>query len=219
MNKAIAYLVMAGILMTSCADNGKKTEAKEAQKVETAKTSNTINYTTVKEASKVEWRASHLGGVQKRFGKVSLKDASFSAIDNALVNTNVTLDMETLTVENFPADAPEKAKLTGHLKSADFFNIEQYPTSKFELTKTEPSNGDFNTKLTGNLTILNETKSISFLANVSVSKNEITIVSEDFAVDRTDWGLSYNIEGTEGVPVDYLISNDIGFTINVTVSK
>ena len=36
--------------------------------------------------------------------------------------------------------------------------------------------------------------------------------------NRTDCGLVYNTEGTEGVPVDYLISNDIGFTIDVIAS-
>ena len=219
MNKVIVCILLAGIMLTSCADNGKKATTKEAEKVETVVTNSTVNYETIKNGSHINWRASHLGGVQKRFGKVSLKEVSFSVNDNTLANANVIINMGTLTVENFPEEAPEKAKLTGHLKSADFFNIEQYPDSKFELTKTEPASGDFNTQLTGNLTILNQTKSISFLANVSISQSEVTIVSEDFAVDRRDWGLSYNIEGTEGVPVDYLISNDIGFTINVTVSK
>ena len=47
----------------------------------------------------------------------------------------------------------------------------------------------------------------------------VSIQSEDFAVDRTEWGLLYNVEGSEGVPADYLIANDIGFTIDVNVSK
>jgi polyisoprenoid-binding protein YceI len=73
--------------------------------------------------------------------------------------------------------------------------------------------------LTGNLTIMDITKSITFKANVSVSDANISVKSEDFAVNRTDWNLTYNTEGTAGVPVDYLIANDVGFTIDVTLNK
>ena len=71
----------------------------------------------------------------------------------------------------------------------------------------------------GNLTMLDVTKSITINANVKVSENEVSVKSEDFKINRTDWGLSYNTEGTAGVPVDYLIANDIGFTIDVTITK
>ena len=129
------------------------------------------------------------------------------------------MDMASLTVENFPEGAAEKGKLTGHLQSGDFFNIEKYPTSKFVLTKREGTAGEYNSRITGNLTMLDVTKSITFIANVKVSENEVSVKSEDFKINRTDWGLSYNTEGTAGVPVDYLIANDIGFTIDVTITK
>ena len=73
--------------------------------------------------------------------------------------------------------------------------------------------------VTGNLTILDVTKSITFKANISINENEVSVISEDFSIDRTEWGLTYHVEGSEGVPVDYLIANDIGFTINLTVTK
>ncbi|MDA3882878.1 MAG: hypothetical protein PF481_06315, partial [Bacteroidales bacterium] len=59
----------------------------------------------------------------------------------------------------------------------------------------------------------------TFLANVFVADSSVSIASEDFSVDRRKWGLNYNTEGTKGVPVDYLIANDVGFTIYVTVTK
>ena len=167
----------------------------------------------------MEWRAAHLGGVQPRFGKILFKEATFLVNDGVLTNATMTINMGTLTVESFPAGAAEILKLTGHLQSPDFFNIEQYPTSKFELTSLEKSTGNYNSKVTGNLTILEITKSITFNANVNVSANEVSIKSEDFSIDRTDWNLSYNVEGTAGVPVDYISANDIGFTINTTVAK
>lgn len=138
--------------------------------------------------------------------------------NNQLSNVIVDMDMSSFTVDNFE-DAESKNKLTGHLKSDDFFKISTFPTSKFELTSLEESTGDFNSLISGNLTILDVTKNISFEANVNVSANEVSIKSKDFVVDRRDWGLSYNTEGTTGVPTDYLISDEVGFTINIIVQK
>lgn len=208
-----------GAMFASCSDNGKKAETTEAKKVEVKNSSETTIFKNVKDNSFVTWRASHLGGVQARFGKVQLGNTSFFVSEGKLTNANIDINMSSLTVENFPEGSKEKGKLTRHLLSPDFFNVDKYPTSKFELTSIEPMEGEFNSKVTGNLTILDKAKSISFNANVNVSENGVSVKSEDFKIDRTDWGLTYNTEGTAGVPVDYLISNDIGFTIDVSATK
>lgn len=217
MKNLILVLVIA--VVTACSSNGKKAVTTDAKDVEKVVTEQTIVYDVVSENSTVAWRASHLGGVQKRFGKVALANAKFSVNKGLLANAYVQIAMNTLTVENFETGSEEIGKLTGHLKSADFFNIDTYPTVTFELTKTEKLKGSFNSRLTGNLTILNVTKSVSFNANTVVSEKSVNLKSEDFTVNRTDWGLKYNTEGTKGVPVDYLISNDIGFTIDISVSR
>lgn len=129
------------------------------------------------------------------------------------------MDMASITVESFGDDAESAGKLTGHLQNADFFNVEAHPTATFELTGIESAEGEFNSTITGNLAIMDSTKSITFNANVNVSDAEVSINSEDFAVDRRDWGIVYNVEGTEGVPVDYIVANDMGFTINVVLTK
>jgi polyisoprenoid-binding protein YceI len=128
------------------------------------------------------------------------------------------MDMNNFTVENFE-DQESIDKLAGHLKSDDFFKVATYPVSTFELATITSQEGDYNSMITGNLTILGVTKSIAFNANVMVSDASVSVKSEDFVVNRTDWGLTYNTEGTAGVPADYLISNDIGFTIDITLNK
>lgn len=211
--------MIIGALMTSCSNNGSKAETKEAQDVEVVKTNATVIFKSVKDGSFISWRATHLGGVQPRFGKIYFKDANFLVNNGTLTNASVVMNMSTLTVESFPEGAEEIGKLTGHLLSPDFFNIEKYPTSIFELTNLKETAGDYNSMVTGNLTILGISKSITFNANVNVSENEISIISEDFLINRTDWSLTYNTEGTAGVSVDYIISNDIGFAINVILTK
>lgn len=219
MKKTTLVVLAMGAIFASCSDNGKKVKANEAETVATVKNESTVEFKTVKEESYMDWRASHLAGAQPRFGKISVKTADVLINNNKLSNAMITIDMTSFSVDNFEGDEESTNKLTGHLQSDDFFKVGSYPTSTFELTNVEEGKGDYNAIITGNLTILDATKSITFNANVLISENEVTIKSEDFAIDRTDWGLIYHTEGTEGVPVDYLIANDIGFTINVTLTK
>jgi len=218
MKKVIISLFVLAVTFTACKDSGKKVETKEAQEVEIVKEAETVTYSTVKEGSGLKWRASHLGGTGARFGKTKLKVAKVLLNDNKVTNAKFIVDLSSLTVDNFN-DAEQKGQLEEHLKSADFFNIEKYPTARFELTKVEEVKGDYNSKITGNLTILETTKSISFSANIAVLENSVAINSEDFSVNRQDWKLSYHSEGDAGVPKDYLIADNIGFTINVAVAK
>ena len=219
MKKLFFLLLFAGILLSACSNNGRKVEAQDAKKVGVTQNDQTATFATVNAESHVKWKASHLGGVQPRFGKISLKSAEFLVNGGQLTNATVVIDMGAITVESFPEGSTDIAKLTGHLQSDDFFNIEKFPVATFELTKQETQSGNYNTKVTGNLTILDVTKSISFNANINTSVDKVSIKSEDFSVDRTDWGLVYNTEGTAGVPTNYLIANNIGFTIDVSVKK
>lgn len=214
----IALLTIATIF-SACSDSGNKAKTQEAGEVVKVETHKTQKFTKVKPGSHIEWRASHLGGLQPRFGKIKIQKASFMVNGKELSNALVAIDMKSLTVENFAEGSEDKKDLTGHLLGPDFFNTNTFPTARFELLTIEPGSGKYNAKVMGNLTIMNVTKAITFNANIDVSDDAVSIKSEDFTVDRTDWGLTYHVEGSEGVPVDYLIADDIGFTIDVTVAK
>ena len=218
MKKLIISVFALGALLSSCTESGKKAETTDAKEVEVVQTETTTEFKTIKDGSHLKWKAAHLGGVNERFGKVSLTEGQVSATDGKVSNAKFVIDLGSLTVESIEEEE-KAAKLAGHLKNEDFFNIEKFPTAQFELTNTEAAEGDFNTKVTGNLTISGITKSITFNANISVSENEITVKSEDFVVDRKDWELTYHAEGTEGVAADYLIADAIGFTIDIALTK
>lgn len=219
MKKLILGLFATAALLSSCADNGREVEASEAKEVVKDVVVNAIDYKTVDASSHVEWRATHLGGLQPRFGKISISKANASSKDGVIQSANFVIDMKSMTVENFEAGDEQIGKLYGHLQSEDFFDTANHPTSKFELTSSKKATGGFNTEITGNLTIMGITKSISFNANTTVTDNSIKVVSEDFAVNREDWGIDFNKEGSEGVPAQYIISEDIGFKIDVTLNK
>jgi len=222
MKKLIVSLAVL-FALSSCTDNTKKTDTTSVKdaKTTTATTPETTvkdgTYSTIK-TNKIAWGASHLGGVSPRFGFVKAGKVSFTVADNALKAAEVAMDLGSLTVTSFP-EGDDRNDLTKHLKSADFFNVAKYPNATFELTKATKIDGDYNTELTGNLTILDKTNSVTFKANVMISPEAIKLQSEKFAIDRKKWGLTYNTEGTVGVPKDYLIADDVTFQIDFEVAK
>jgi polyisoprenoid-binding protein YceI len=81
-----------------------------------------------------------------------------------------------------------RARLTGHLKSADFFDTEKFPTSTFTVTVIEPADGAH--KVTGNLALHGVTNSISFPAKIEVAAASLTVKAE-FAINRKDFAINY----------------------------
>jgi polyisoprenoid-binding protein YceI len=89
----------------------------------------------------------------------------------------------------------EFPKLTNHLRSVDFFDTRQHPTAKFESTRVVPGeNGQ--TMITGNLTLLGNTKEISFPATVNITDGGLNLKAE-FTIDRTEFGMDKLQDGVE----------------------
>jgi polyisoprenoid-binding protein YceI len=219
MKKLLFSIILTGALFVSCGDNGKAAKTTKAANIKVVKNTKTTTFNKMDTSSQIAWRATHLGGTSPRFGFIKPSSIEFLVNEGVLTNAKVKIAMNSLTVTSFPAGDDQIADLTKHLKSADFFNTTKYPNATFELVNTTPVTGDFNVVVTGNLTILDKTKSIKFKANIQVNDDNVTLKSEKFTVNRKDWGLTYHTEGTVGVPKDYLIADAIGFEIDVKAIK
>lgn len=99
-----------------------------------------------------------------------------------------TLQSVTVEIDTTSLFTPIE-KLTTHLTSVDFFEVNEYPSAKFESTKIEAEEGG-QTVVTGNLTLHGETKEISFPATVQISDEGLTVHSE-FGINRSDFGMSF----------------------------
>ncbi len=215
MKKFIIPALLFAAVLTSCgSDAVTATDAKEVEAVTITGTYNSLG-----DHNHIDWKAWHLGKTGERFGQVTLASAEASVNESALVGGKFVMDLTALTVENFGEDTIQNEKLRGHLVSGDFFLTDSFPTATFEITSVDTTSGDFNSIITGNLTIKGVSKSISFKSNVEITENAVSIASETFEVNRADWGLTYHAEGTVGVPADYLIANEIAFTIHANVTK
>lgn len=104
-----------------------------------------------------------------------------------------------------------------HLRSADFFDAENYPTITFKSTSVEMT-GDQVGKLHGDLTIRGTTKpvtlDVSFLGTVKSPINGVDAAGFEAStsINREEFGLTWNVAlETGGV----LVGKDINITLDV----
>lgn len=120
---------------------------------------------------------SHNGSFEKFSGDINYAGAP----EKSRVRINIDLT-------SVKTDA---AKLTEHLKTADFFDVAKYPTATFESTDIKPGGATGATHtITGNLQMHGVTKSISFPATIGVTADAIT-VDATFSINRKDFGINY----------------------------
>lgn len=118
-----------------------------------------------------------------------------------------------LKIDASSVDTNQKTR-DGHLRGADFFNVEVFPTIEFESTAvTYNENGDPST-IVGNMTLLGVSKSVSFEvqvtgAGVVQGKTRAGYVAKTL-IDRNDFGMS-------GFP--NIVGPKIPITLNIEIIK
>ena len=100
-------------------------------------------------------------------------------------------------------------KLTGHLKSPDFFDTEKFPTTTFTITAIELATDG--SKITGNLFLHGVTNSISFPARIEVSATNLT-VNAKFAINRKDFAINYPGKADDLIRDNVVIKLDLSAT-------
>jgi len=142
----------------------------------------------------------HEGGFGTFKGSVNL-------VDNDPEKSSVTVDIETSSLTS------DQEKLTGHLKSPEFFDVAKFPKATFASTAIKKGGeGGATHTITGNLTLHGVSKSISFPAKVQVAGDSVS-VDADFAINRKDFGLVY-----PGKPDD-LIKDDVLIKLAIKAKK
>ncbi len=131
--------------------------------------------------SSVVWKGYKVTGSHK--GNISLKSGHLIFNEGKLVGGEFLMDMTSL--ENTDLEGEYKQKLEGHLKSDDFFAVDKFPTAGLVFTKVK-STGKNLYEVTADLTIKNNTKSITFEMSIYGSK-----ATANLKIDRTDYGVKY----------------------------
>lgn len=115
-----------------------------------------------------------------RKGQFKKFDGTAVVEGGELKSLQVAIDTTSITTE--------QDKLTNHLKSPDFFDVNQHPEASFTATKIEAGEAG-QVVVTGDLTLLGTTKTISFPATVSTEDG--LKLDAEFTIQRTAFGMEY----------------------------
>jgi polyisoprenoid-binding protein YceI len=98
-------------------------------------------------------------------------------------------------------------KLTGHLKTKDFFEVDTYPTATFITTEVKPGGEKGATHtLVGNLELHGVSKSITIPVVAKVEGETLALTSE-FALNKDDFGMTFSGNGV--IRPDVVIKLDV----------
>lgn len=151
---------------------------------------------------------SHAGDITVKSGQVEFKGEE-------LVGGTITLDMATLKTGDSP-------RLEGHLKNADFFDVEKFKEGTFKITKVEAIKGakagEATHKITGDLTIKGKTHPETFMATIAKKDAEYTATAKTQIADRTKYDIVYNSVKFKAASAlgDKAIDDKIDIELNLT---
>jgi polyisoprenoid-binding protein YceI len=123
-----------------------------------------------------------------------------------------------LTIQSASIDTNNENR-DKHLRSADFFEVEQFPTITFKSTAVTPKGKDA-FEVTGDLTMHGVTKRITlpvtFGGFAKTQHGEKAGFEVETTLNRKDYGIVWNRALDEG---GFMLSDDVKVTINLEMNK
>lgn len=213
-------LPLFALLMVACGPSGTEVASSEAKSTDNTEPI-TASYNVDAAASTVNWEGTKvIGGGHT--GTIPINKGVLETSDGNLVGGMFTIDVAGLMNSDLGED-DGKAKLEGHLKSEDFFHVDQFPTATFEITNVAPAGeatSEHTHDITGNLTLKGTSRSITIPAMVKMSGDRIEAKTPDFVIDRTEWGVIYGSKsGGIELAKDKIISDEVGLQLDLIAMK
>lgn len=156
--------------------------------------------------SQIKWEGKKVLGAHD--GSINFKSGSVTTKNGKLTGGTFTVDMSTIVVKDLEA-GKGKEKLEGHLKSDDFFGVDNYSESTL-VFKNVKDLGQNKYKVTADLTIKGKTNPIEFDATFSGKEGMAKVI-----IDRTKYDIKYGSGSFFDNLGDKAIDND--FTLDITL--
>ena len=137
-------------------------------------------------------------------------EIQFNAEDLSSFSLDIVIEAKSINTRNEKRD--------GHLKSAEFFDVEQYPTLRFK-GKQLVKNGD-GYDLTGDLTIKAVTKEITIPVTmagpIQRKDGEAIGLSGEIIINRQDYGVSWSKTMDKG---GLMVADKVKIIIEIEANK
>jgi polyisoprenoid-binding protein YceI len=124
-------------------------------------------------------------------GSISIKSGNVSFEKGDIKNGEIVFDMKSISGESTSNTKAPVLKLTQHLKSADFFDVEIYPEAKYVVTSSEKTADGYTLK--GNLTLKGKTNPLDIPVKTVFENGNVTL-SGTVEINRSIWEVKYGSE-------------------------
>jgi polyisoprenoid-binding protein YceI len=163
--------------------------------------------------SSIDFTIKHMM-IAKVKGSFNSFEAQIEADPDDLTTANVQFSIDLSSIDTRNADRDN------HLRTGDFFDIEQYPRMTFQSTSiTKKGEGEYN--VTGNVSLHGLTRPESFTVSFEGAGkdpwgNEKVGFSGNGSLKRSDYGLTYNAALETG---GFLIGDEVKVSIEIEAAK
>lgn len=132
--------------------------------------------------SEVKWKGTKKVG--EHYGTINLKSGNIIMTNGKIAGGEFIIDMKGINIKDTD-DEGDKKDIIKDISSKQFFNIAQFPTTKFVITGYE------NGELIGNLTIKGITNKVKFKTTYKLENNKVVANTISFTIDRQKWELKF----------------------------
>lgn len=220
--KVKGYLVAVGIvtIIASCGGGEPKGDNATIQEKQEAAEVKGTQFAVDTTASRVKFTGYGVG--KNHPGKFKVSSGTVAVANDKVTGGSFMIDIKSLDLEQ--KGGMFDSKLRPHLMSGDFFDAEKFGTAKFDITSVQPytHNGSdtsvvagANFTVSGNLTLKDVTKNISFPAKIDLDGNTLKAKS-NFVIDRTQWQMRYGNDKTLG---DKFIGEKVDIELDLEAKK
>lgn len=168
-------------------------------------------YSAKIEESTIQWKGFKPTGSHN--GVISISKGDLVANGNNVITGSFTIDMKSIEVLD-----SQNPKIVNHLKSADFFEVETFPTAKFDISGSKKIDGK--NHIVGFLTMKGIRKEISFPAKISKDElGNLVLESEVFKINRAEFNIKYKSKTFYADLKDKFIFDEFELQVKVVAAK
>ena len=149
-------------------------------------------------------------------GTIDIKNGNIKINPDRSVTGEVLMVMNTLKVTDL--EGKSKEYLEGHLRSKDFFGVDDFPEAKLSFKSTNISGDNNSISFDGELTIKSITEKVSFEASLKKSEPILEAVA-NLTFDRTKFNVTYRSGGFFDDLGDKLILDNIEVQMDIYADK
>ena len=217
-------LLITGTLLyfslLSCGDNAPKGDEAVIKEKQQTSSAEGVQFTVDTSSSRIRFVGNGVG--KNHPGIFRLSSGTVAVAGNQITGGNFVINIRSMELEQKGGMFDEK--LRPHLMSGDFFDADKFGTARFEITNVQPyqkSGSDTsiiegaNFTVSGNLTLKNSTKNVSFPARIDLDENTLK-AKADFDINRTEWQMNYGNDKTLG---DKFISETVNIELDLQAKK